>query len=187
MFRQLCSYCIVLCFVSAAHAELPADPDLDELKAIAAKPHKAELTLDELHIYPCARRYSIKGTMYRPEQVPHSIEMPCDEKWVDGKYIVSTFTFPGAPEATTMIVTFDKEAACYRKWVFNSSAKDGTMIGTRVGQSRSVAWGSIPDEKSPNLVVSQESHSDVSTEWSDIHIRDGKVVGRVAGKATKVD
>lgn len=187
MLRQLCNCVIVLSLVATAHAELPGNPELEELKAIAAKPHTDKLTLGELRIYPRARRYEIKATMHRPNQDPDSIEMPCDEKWVDGKYIVSTFTFPGASSRTTMIVTFDQESACFRKWVFADSPDYGTMLGTRVGQSRSVAWANIPDEKSPNFVLSQESHTDTSTEWSELHIQDGIVVGRVVGKATKVD
>jgi hypothetical protein len=178
---------IVLSVVATVHAELPTNPDLDELKAIAAKPHSDKLALDELRIYPNARLYTIKATMHRPKRDPDSIEMPCAEKWVDGKYIVSTFTFPGAPEPTTMIVTFDKAAKCYRKWVFSSSALSDTMLGTRAGKSRSVAWGSVPNEKNPHFVVGHESHTDTTTEWSDLHIQDGEVVRRIVGKATTVD
>ena len=169
----------------SAIAELPAAPTLAELQEIADGAHSPELTVPQLRIYPAIRKYHIRATMHRPEAEPAKLEMDAAEKWVDGRFIVSSFRFPWAEEMTHMIVTYDEEHGCYRKWVISSKSIDETMVGTRVGKARTISWVSLSDREEGNaLIVSQETHTDTSTEWSEVHLDgENQVVARVKVRA----
>lgn len=185
MIRYASLVLLCLTLTSPVAAELPDDPTLEELKQIASMSHSPKLSAPQLRVYPSARKYQIRATMHIPQRDPASIEMDADEKWVDGRYIVSSFRFPDADEITQMIVTYDAGSHCYRKWVIGPDRIGETMIGTRVGDSRTISWASRPpenDEDKP-LVVSQEAHTDKSTEWSELHIKEGRIIARVVGKA----
>lgn len=172
---------LALCITSSSLAELPKEPSLEELQQLAAKEHSPKLELVELGIYPAGRKYRIRATMTPASEKPITIAMDADEKWVDGKYIVTVFQFPGAEEPTHMVVTFDGD--CYRKWVFDSESIGEEMVGTRIGTTRTVSWASVGKEEDRLLVVSQETHTDTSTEWSEVHFKEKRVMVKVKGKA----
>lgn len=174
-------------FVTAdVSADFPADPTLDDLKKIAAKPHSLELKLDELKIYPAIRNLQVKATVIFADGQPIESEFNAFDKWVDGKYVVSTFRVPENNEDVWMVVTFDQESEIYRKWVFTDDAIVVTMVGTRVGDTRTISWGSITSEEDSamRLIISQETHTDDATQWNEIHLIDGRVRMRNQGRAT---
>lgn len=188
MQRLSWSLFIVLCLPAFARAELPSDPSLAELEAIAGRPHLPQLSAPELRIYPVARKYRVSATRQVPDGEAATVELDADEKWVDGRYIVSFLKFPGLDEPVRMVVAYDAENHCYRKWVFSSKGIGEAALGTRVGTSRTVSWVSPPvKERGHLLVVSQEAHTDRTTEWSELHWKDGRIVARVHGKATAAE
>lgn len=160
--------------------------DADEIKAIAKQPHSREKLVPELKIYPDAREYSMRVRAGKPgEDLQRVPEVTATEKTVEGKYIVSEFTIPGSPGALIMVVTYDKAAAVYRKWVLLPDGEIGESVGVAISMTRSISWGSTHEAADGTRVVSLEVHDDNGTSWREVAMDGSKAVGVNEGRAKK--
>ncbi|WP_367872409.1 hypothetical protein [Luteolibacter sp. Populi] len=161
--------------------------DAEAIRKLAAEPHDREQLLPELKIYPVAREYKITARSGAPgAELREAPAVIATEKVVQGRYLISEAMIPGAEKPLVMVVTFDKEASVFKKWVLTPDGTLGTSTGVADQGKRTIAWVSktAPGDAAP-LVLSLESHSDDKTTWKETILEDGEVVGISDGVAVK--
>lgn len=175
--RSLISF-IVTFLVSLVSLSASEPLSEERLQSIVAEPHSAHLDEDALKVYPAAREYKITVTNTLPDGQSFSGEIVATEKWVDGRFIVSQAQ-PGGPESGfAMIVEYDKESKSYRKYLITAGGMIGFQVGTRVGESRTIAWidltsGKFESGMSGSDSLTTETHTDDTTTWSALFFEKG--------------
>lgn len=160
--------------------------DADTIQKLAGEPHSRENLLPELKLYPEAREYkiSVRAGKSARELVAIS-EMVATEKTVQGRYLVSSTRLPGTDKPMMMVVSYDKEAELFRKWVLLPDGTLGSSTGLADFKTRTIAWvsDSAPQE-GPNI-LSIETHTDTKSSWKETILKDGKVLSANHGEAVK--
>ena len=112
-------------------------------------------------------------------------EIKATQKVVDGKYLISRFQPPGMPRELIMVITFDREASVYRKWVLAPDDGVGELFGVALSKQRMISWTSKPDDDGRQWLSSEVYH-DGGGSWSEVILQDGKAVTVVKGEVKKV-
>lgn len=160
----------------------------EKFERIVAGEDDRSSMLDELRIYPNAKRYRIVVTTTARGEAPKK-QKPAiaTEKWVDGKYIVSRFRPPPLDDDIVMVVSFDREANVYRKWIRVGETDVVQVTGFRVGMGRTVSWFQELTRAGVPAAYSLEEHSDRESRWTELYVKDGKIDLRIEGVATKIE
>ncbi len=165
--------------------------DVDAIRAIVLKPHSPKLTVKALDIYPVGRRFRVEVKHMPTEgDAPETKPFDITEKWVDGKYIVSTIPLPDVNKTLYMVVTFDKKTNTYRKFVMDPDGNVHRSVGIRHGDKRVISWSGPLTDEGPaglgTLLVGQEHFTDTTVVWTETLFIDGELVFRQEGKATVI-
>ncbi len=167
----------VACPVHSQVSELSAD----DIKALEAKDHSPQLKLEELKVFPAIRKYEAKGltTSAKGEKRKYG-PVTSEEKWVDGRYIVTTVHIPNAAPMI-IVVTYDRESLTYRKWTLWPTGLVMPGIGMRDGDGRTLSWSSTLAVNDGPMwhIVSQETHADKQTSWTEVMFINGKFWQRI--------
>lgn len=157
--------------------------DKEAILKIAKKPHSRENLLPQLGIFADARLYDITVTFFPAEGDPTVGEaFQAREKVVKGKYLVTEFTQPEFGGDLTMVVTFDSKEEHYLKWVLLPDGEVAKSIGLSPKGSRAISWHNV-NEMFTSLTI--EQHSDEGATWIEVHLLDGKTIGKITGSARK--
>lgn len=159
----------------------------EEIKKIASEPHNRDNLIEELKLYPEAREYKLTARSgISAVELMAGPEITVTEKTVQGRYIVSQATLPGADNPLIMIVTFQEKTGTFKKWVLLPDGMIGSSTGLADQEKRTIAW--VSDKKAgdpPGISLSIESHSDDMSTWKETTVQDGKIVAMGDGVARK--
>jgi hypothetical protein len=172
---RLPSWLIALaCLHQVAFAGDPLSAD--RLVEILAMKHEDKLHETALQIYPKAREYELTITSTLANGQSGAGKVKATEKWVDGRYIVSEAQPAGPETAFAMIVEFDTGSQRYRKYLVMAGKLVGYQEGTRVADSRSVAWIDLTESKFDSDIdcLSTETHTDTTTTWNAVFFQKGQ-------------
>ena len=163
--------------------------DVETFRAIVLKPHSPKLTIKALEIYPVGRRFRVELKIIPAEgDPPDNKPFDITEKWVDGKYIVTTIPLPDQNKTMYMINTFDGKTNTYRKFVMDPDGNVSRYVGIRHGDKRALSWtGPLTEDGAADhatLMVGQEHFTDDTAVWTEAFFVQGKLVFRQEGKAT---
>lgn len=153
-----------------------ADPlPSERLSEIIAMRHEDRLDDPALKVYPKAREYALSITSTQADGQSGTGEVTATEKWVDGRYIVSEAQPAGPETKFAMIVEYDRDSKRYRKYLLMSGKLVGYQEGTRIAESRSVAWIDLTSSKFDSDIdcLTTETHTDTGMTWNSIFFKKG--------------
>lgn len=164
----------LVCLPLTAFAAEPLSAD--RLTEIIAMKHEDRLNEPALKIYPKAREYDLTITSTLANGQSGTGKATATEKWVDGRYIVSEAQPAGPETKFAMIVEFDGDSKRYRKYLVMDGKLVGYQEGTRVSESRSVAWIDLTSSKFDSDVdcLTTETHTDTTTTWNSVFFQRGQ-------------
>lgn len=149
---------------------------LERLAEIVAMPHEDRLDETALKVYPKAREYRLTITSTLSDGQSGTGKATATEKWVGGRYIVSEAQPAGPDTKFAMVVEYDLDSKRYRKYIVMAGKLSGFQEGTRVADSRSVAWIDLSSSKFDAGIdcLTTETHTDTSTTWSSTFYQKGQ-------------
>lgn len=151
---------------------------------LAKKPHDRENLRPELKLFGNIRKFESDLTMHPKDRDPMVLDtFTGTEKTVEGKYIVSEFTPPGAPGKMVMVVTFDQKEETYLKWILFPQGDVAKMTGVSAKGSRAISW--VSETEGGVITVILEQHTDQGATWTEMHYTGGKLLGTTTGVARK--
>jgi hypothetical protein len=160
--------------------------DAEEIQALSKKPHSRDGLLEELKVYPDAREYRLTvRTGERAGELKVVAEIKATQKVVDGKYLIFKFQPPELPRELIMVITFDREASVYRKWVLDPDDEVGESFGVALPKQRMISWTSKPGDDGRQW-LSSEVYDDAGGSWSEVILEEGKTVSLVVGEVKKM-
>ena len=184
------SFGLLSLLLLAAAADPAFAMDKKQILELAGKPHSRENLLPELKIFPEGREFKVEMTLYNKGEDPRDIENRIIEKVVEGRYLVSSWRFPGAGSDTVMVITFDPMADVYRKWTLlalpDGSERLDKAIGATIEGSRAISWANA--ETATVRVLTLEHYQDTRMSWTVIYLTPaGDVLRRGVGVSNKIN
>jgi hypothetical protein len=163
--------------------------DPDEIRKIAAEPHDRAQIMEELRVFPDARKYKVVVQTGVPgsdlQQLPPS---ETTQKVVRGRYIVSEFPLFGFDDPMIVVITYDKTSDTFKKWMLDPNGNFGSMSGVANLNQRVIAWVTDNPPGNPSSVsLLLESYNDSEIAWKETLFHGGKVVSLSRGSAVKTE
>lgn len=171
-FRSLLIALVCQPLIAFAAEPLP----VKRLSEIIAMKHEDRLDEPALKVYPNAREYDLSITSIQSDGQSGTCKATATEKWADGRYIVSEAQPAGPETKFAMVVEYDRDSKRYRKYLLMSGKLVGYQEGTRIAESRSVAWIDLTSSKFDSDIdcLSTETHTDTGTIWNSIFFQKGQ-------------
>jgi len=166
-----------------------------EVLALNDKPDDRSQMIPEIKaIIVNAKKYRGRVVVLTAEGQSHYPKpFEINEKWVDGKWVVSSSEaadFPGKDKLTVQLMTYDAESKRFIRYT-KQPAMDETPtliikeIGMQVGDTRSIEWksGMTPDGLGSNV---KETYTDTGVSWKGIYTEKGKYKMTLTGSVKKI-
>ena len=187
-------YLIVFCLAIFSRPLFSEETQTDTEKAELvkkvleiSKKEASEDIAEKMKIYPNFKKYMVTMKYTSAEgDTSEPLRLIATEKYVDEKYLVSTFRYPNADFDCYMVVFYDEEKRCYVKWYYQTNIESViTSHGITQKESRTISWAGL-DCPEGNVYLGLTTHTDTGTTWVGAEYQDGKLVYQSEGIAEGV-
>ncbi len=160
---------VAVCCVFDAHSE---DLSEEQLKEIVAKPHSPKLTVEALKIFPPGRFFLLVREYSNPSGGGKSkLWGQWEQKWVDGKYIVSNEEYGGFAQKGQRILFYDEKSERYVQYFLTAKQIVFRAEGIRIDDSRAIVWKQkfVDPQYGVYDTLSTYSNTNGATVWHSIY------------------